>query len=133
MLPKSKEKTKVFANKKPCYDHWISAGAGKSGLSYNYIVALDNTRIDFYIDNGHADWNKRTFDFFFENRSKIEQSIGHPLIWDKLEDKRASCIRYSFDSGGLQDKDKWSELQDQMIDAMVKFEKAFQPYIQKIR
>jgi hypothetical protein len=132
MLPKSKERTKIFANKKPCYDHWIGAGAGKSGLSYNYIIALDNTRIDFYIDNGHADWNKRTFDFFFENKSKIEQSIGHPLIWDKLEDKRASCIRYSFDAGGLKDKEKWPELQDLMIEAMVRFDKAFRPYIQKI-
>jgi len=90
------------------------------------------TRVELYIDNGDGNWNKSAFDSLLKNKPKIEEAFGDSFVWERLDDKRASVIRFSMDQYGIQDKEKWPELQDQMIEAMIKFEKAFRPFIQKI-
>ena len=42
-------------------------------------------------------------------------------------------IRFHASNYGLKDEEAWPELQDQMIEAMIGFEKAFQPYIDKLK
>jgi hypothetical protein len=45
------------------------------------------------------------------------------------EDQRYSRIFYLISGYGLKDEDYWSELQDLMIEAMIRLEKAFRPFI----
>ena len=85
-----------------------------------------------YIDNGNATWNKNTFDSLIKSKLEIEETFGGSLIWDRLDDKRASVIRFFIEQYGLQEKEKWAQLQDQMIETMIKFEKIFQPLIRKM-
>lgn len=132
LLSKSKSRTQLFSTRSPGFENFLNLGAGKRGVSYNYVVANRGARVELYIDNGDKDWNKSVFDSLSKNRAKIEEAFGHPLVWERLENKRASIIRFSLNQFGLQDKDKWSELQEQMIAAMIKFDKAFRPFIQKI-
>ena len=132
LLSRSKSKTQLFAKKSPGIEHYLNIGAGKKGISYNYVIMTEGARIDLYIDNGAANWNKSAFDSLLKHKTKIEDTFGSPLLWERLEDKRASVIRFSMDQFGIQNNDKWPELQDQMIDAMIKFENAFRPFIQKI-
>ena len=91
-------------------------------------ISTKGARVELYIDNGNGDWNKSTFDKLFENKQKIEDVFEHTLVWDRLDDNRASLIRFPIDQFGLQDKENWPELQDLMIDAMIKFDKVFRPY-----
>lgn len=50
-----------------------------------------------------------------------------------LEGKRACRIRHELPDGGYKDSaGKWPEIQDRMIDAMVRFEAAFRPHIAKL-
>jgi hypothetical protein len=132
LLPRSKSKMQLFSKKAPSIEHYLGVGAGKKGITYNYIIAVDHARVELYIDNGHGDWNKSAFDSLAKNKQKIEDAFGDSFKWERLDDKRASVIRFSLTEFGLRDKDKWPELQDQMIEAMIKFEKAFGPYIKKI-
>lgn len=132
LLARSKGKTQLFFKKGPGIESYLSIGAGKKGISYVYDITTTGARVELYIDNGHGDWNKSTFDSLLKNKAKIEESFGSVLLWERLENKRASVIRFSMNEYGLQDKNQWLELQDQMIGAMIKFEKAFKPYIQKI-
>lgn len=132
LLSKSKTKTNLFSNKTASNRNFLVTGAGKIGYSYNYIIMAENARVELYIDGRDAAWNKSAFDSLLKHKTKIEDAFGASLLWERLEDKRASVIRFSMDQFGLQDNDKWPELQDQMIDAMIKFENAFRPFIQKI-
>lgn len=132
LLSRAKNKTQLHAKKSPSNEHWLSAGAGKSGISYNYIILKDGARIELYIDNGDYNFNKKAFDSLIRNKSDIESVFGDSLSWERLDDKRASLIRYPISGIGLQDEDQWPQLQDQLIESMIKFDKAFQPYIQKI-
>lgn len=132
LLSRSRNKTSLFSKKAPGIESYLSTGAGKKGIYYNYIITSKGARIQLYIDISDANWNKSTYTYLLKNKNKIEDSFGDSLIWDRLDDNRASLIRYSINQSGLQEKDKWSELQDRMVEAMVKFEKAFKPFIQKL-
>ena len=132
LLTRSKDKTDLFSRKSPGVEHYLGVSAGKRGISYNYIITTTNARVELYIDNGDGNWNKSAFDTLGANKSKIEAVFGHSPVWERLDDKRASAIRFSIDQAGLRDKDNWPELQDYMIEMMIKFEKAFQPFIREI-
>jgi len=132
LLSRSKGKTELFSKKSPGVEHYLSTGAGKRGITFGYIITTTNARVELYIDNGDGNWNKGAFDALAANKTKIEAVFGHSPVWERLDDKRASAIRYPINQAGLRDKDKWPELQDNMIETMIKFEKAFQPFIREI-
>lgn len=131
LLDKAKTKTKLHSKVSPGIENWISAGAGKSGLGFNYVVRMNDAQVELYIDRGDVERNKMVFNTFLQHKSEIEQIFGEPLDWQLLPDKRASRIRFVISSYGLLDQDHWDELQDKLIDAMIRLERAFQLVIAK--
>ena len=132
LLEKAKAKSKLHAKVSPGVENWVSAGAGKSGLGFSYVVRMDDAQVELYIDRGEAEWNKMVFNTFLQHKSEIEQIFGEPLDWQLLPDKRASRIRYLISGYGLIDQDHWDELQDKLIDAMIRLERAFSIYIHQL-
>ncbi len=133
LLERAKAKTSLHANISPSKDNWISKGAGKSGLSYNYSILMNAGRVELFIDTGDAETNKRYFDQFFAHKTSIESVFGDSLDWQRMDDKRASRVAYQITgSGGLKTPDSWPELQDRMIEAMIHLEEAFKSYIKEL-
>lgn len=129
LLEKAKAKTKLHARVKPGIENWISAGAGKSGLTYSYVVRMDNSQIELYIDRGDLDWNKQVFNSLLQHKVEIEDLFDSPLEWQLLPDKRASRIRFVISSYGLKDQEHWDELQEQLIESMIRMDEALRPFI----
>ena len=130
LLDKAKTRTKLHARISAGGHNWVSAGAGKSGLAYNYFVLQHKTGIELYIDTGNQDENESTFDRLHERKSDIETAFGDHLSWERLDTKRACRIaRYYEDGGYRDDEDRWPELQDHLISAMISFHKAISPYL----
>lgn len=132
LLELAKNKTKLFERISPSYENWISAGAGKSGLTYAFVIRMEDAQIDLYIGSGKASENKRLFDLLYQKKEKIEAAFGEPLEWQRLDNKQDCRVKYVFHGHGLKDQDNWSALQMRMVDAMIKFHQAFQPEIQSI-
>ncbi len=136
LLTKSKDKTNLFSNVSPSKYSWIATGAGKSGIAYIYEVTYKNGRVEIYLDKGKEDEdvliNKKRFDRLFKHKGEIEKEFGEKLLWEKLDDRKASRISYTFDEIGLKDEDRWDDIQDKMIDAMISLEKATKKYIGKL-
>jgi hypothetical protein len=132
LLEQAKTKTPSFANRSPTKDNWIYASAGKAGLLYSYVIRMDDAQVEFYIDRGDAETNKKIFESLFTRKEQIEATFGKPLDWQKLEEKRGCRIRYVIAGAGLLNKDKWPDLQKQMIEAMVMLQKAIQPELSNI-
>lgn len=134
LLEKAQLKTSLHENITPRYDHWISAGAGKAGISYVYLIFKDRGAVEVYFDKGKGSdkINKQRFDALFKHKKEIEKTFGKKLIWQRLDTKRASRIRYNILGIGLRNKERWPELQNKMIDAMIRLEKACAPYINKL-
>jgi len=133
LLDRAKERTSLHARISPGKEHWISAGAGKSGLAFNYIIRMNDAQVELYIDQGEAEANKCIFDQLFASKEQIEAAFGEPLEWQRLDDRRACRIRHRLTLGGLTDRDRWPETQEAMIDAMVRLENALKPQIKRLR
>lgn len=133
LIARSKQKTQILRNKVPISDKYIGVGAGKSGFAYNLAVDDHSAEVRLKIDRSDVNWNKKTFKTLLDNRIKIERDFGAPLIWDRLDNNKASLIRYKITDHGLQDKSRWPELQDKLVDAIIKFEQALNPYIKQIQ
>ncbi len=132
LLSRSKGKTTLFDKKSPGIEHYFGISGGKAGINLNYIIATNYSRVEMYIDKGNVNFNKRVFDSLFSHKEEIESLFGDALVWDRHDDKRACTIRYTLGQIGIDEKDKWPEIQDQMIDAMIRFEKAFRDAIKDI-
>jgi hypothetical protein len=136
LLERSKEKTKLFSNVSPSIYSWIGTGSGKSGLTFNYVVTYRYGQVELYIDRGKdsEEENKKIFDQLYKDKDEIEKSFpfGEKLKWQRLDDRRASRICKTFEYAGLNDKEKWEKLQDDMIDTMIEFHKAFKKHIKKL-
>jgi hypothetical protein len=133
LLDRAKERTSLHARISPGKEHWISAGAGKSGLAFNYVIRMNDAQVELYIDRGEAEANKRIFDRLFASKEQIEAAFGEPLEWQRLDDRRACRIRHRLTLGGLADRDRWPETQEAMIDAMVRLGNALKPQIKRLR
>ncbi|MCA1955132.1 MAG: DUF4268 domain-containing protein [Anaerolinea sp.] len=133
LLTKAKQKSTVFANISPSKGQWVSAGAGKSGVTWAYVVLMDHARVELYIDTLEVDKNKRYFDALLKHKNEIEASFGAPLEWQRLDQKRASRIAYLIHGhGGLPDQENWDALQDAMIDAMARLEAALKTHFARL-
>ncbi len=132
LLERAKARTQLHARIAPSTENWISASAGRSGLGYNYAIRMEDAQVELYIDRGDAEQNKQLFDAFYARKEEIEVAFGEPLEWQRLDAKRACRVRFLLLGGGLLDQHRWPDIQDRMIDAMIRLEGAFKPHIQRL-
>jgi len=135
LLERARQRTKLHTSISPTHHNWIGTGAGKSGLTFNYVARQHEAYVELYIDRGKEseEENKTIFDQLMRYKESIEAEFGGPLEWQRLEGRRACRIRKTFSVGGYLDEDKWPEVHESMVDAMVRLEKALKPYIQKLK
>lgn len=136
LLEKAKEKTNLHANVTPNIYSWVGAGAGKAGINYNYVVTNKYGKCELYFDKGKGyekpNINKIRFDNLYRHKNQIEKAFGRKLNWERLDNARASRISIKFEGVGLINKEKWDNLQDKMVDAMVRLEEVFKKYIREL-
>ncbi|HCU30503.1 MAG TPA: DUF4268 domain-containing protein [Sphaerochaeta sp.] len=136
LLERASRVSKLHAHITPGEYSWVGTSAGIRGLNFNYNVTQEECSAELYIDRGKdsEQENKLIFDQLYANREAIEQTFGGPLIWQRLEGKRASRIRYSQTCGGYRSpEDQWPEIQDSIINSMNKLEKALRPFLKQLK
>jgi hypothetical protein len=123
LLNRAKEKTPIFSTISPSKESWIATGAGKGGVTFNFLINKDWAAVELYIDHDKntGEKNKSIFDKLYS------------LDWDRLDEKRASRIRKKIELGGLKSQDKWQDIQDAMIDTMIIFERILRPKISRMQ
>ena len=134
LLETARATTKLHANISPSQTGWIGTGAGKGGLAYDYVIRRNDGHVEIYIDRGKeaGPESKAIFDTLAESRDAIEATFGESLEWQRLDARRACRIKKDIDLGGYRDEDKWAQIHDAMIDAMIRLEKALKPYIARL-
>ncbi len=123
----------LHSHLRPQVATWIAAGAGKTGLSFQYVLADQRARVELYIDTFDAEENRRLFDLLAEEREAIEKSFGGELGWHAPEGTRAKRIVWETETGGLKTPDRWPALQDELIDAMGRLAAALKPHIERMK
>jgi len=133
LLEKANSKTKLHSRTSPSKANWISTGV-RPGLWYNYWITYSSAGIELYIDKGKdaSELNRKAFQVFFSNKEKIESDFGEGLEWDCRENIRKCSIKWTLNEGGLKDEDKWSYIQDKLIDAMIRLDNALKKYFPQL-
>ena len=134
LLEHSKSKTKLFNNISASEYSWIGKGSGKRGVHYNFIVTKNESGVEIYIDRGKDadEENANIFNTLYKSKEKIETNLGRKLYWQRMEGKRACRIKIYVKGGYRDSEEEWEKTHTKLVDIMVRFEKAFKPYIQKL-
>jgi hypothetical protein len=136
LLSRPKVKATRHANITPGEYAGLWASSGIRGLSFNYVSLQDAGKVELYIDRGtgKAEENKRIFDRLHSRKAEIEGAFGGELSWERLDDKRGCRVAHTATAGGWKsDESKWPEIQDAMIDAMGRLEKALAPHLAELK
>jgi hypothetical protein len=134
LLETAKAKTKLHATISPGRYTWIGTGAGRVGITYNYVLWEHETAVELYVDRGKDSekQNKSIFDKLSAKKSQIEKVFGDSLEWERLDARRASRIRKTITLGGWKDQEQWPKATEATVDAMVRLEAALRPHIQAL-
>ncbi len=117
---------KPFNLRKATTDHWYDVAMGTSDAHIAIDLVNKDGRIvvECYISD-----NKDLFDTFSDHKEEIESALGFELIWDRLDGKKASRIKYRIDGLNFDDHSNYNELMNRTIDVAVKMRDTFKKYM----
>jgi hypothetical protein len=136
LIEQSSAITKLHAHITPGVASWIGVSTGLRGVNFNYAVWQDECGAEVYIDRGKGgeEENESIYDQLLVNKDAIESAFCGSLLWERLEGKRACRISYLCKEGGYRSpEDQWGLIQDNVIHAMDRLEKAIKPFLSKIK
>lgn len=125
--------TKLFSFVNPSKDHWLSAGAGISGLAFTFVVTKSHARIELALLTSDRDKNKRFFHQLLKNKKEIEQRFGEDLIWEELPDNKMSRIKTELQGVSLYNQSDWERMNTFFISRLPKFEAAFRGHLENLK
>jgi hypothetical protein len=134
LLDKAQEKTLLHADVPPKRGNWLIVSTGAPGLTYGYVVLKDDARVELYIDHiAGVTENKAIFDALAAEREAIEAAFGGSLDWQRRDNATISKIQKYIGVGGYADESKWETVQEALIEAMIRLDKALRPYLSKMQ
>jgi len=109
--------------------NWFGFASGRAGATFNWVYARDMLRVELYIDTDERPVNLAIFETLYRDRESIEQVIGTPLEWGRLEERRAKRVAvYAPSAVALAGpEDQLQRQKDWAVETMIKFVKAFRP------
>ncbi len=133
LIERSRARTDLLTNKSTSSDHWLSTGLGRSGFFLSLSLTQAEHQVECFIRlSGGAKPSKAAFRALQFQREKIESDFGGQLDWNELPN-RLGCRIYIRPPGGWKTPEaQWPALQDEMIDAMVRLERALRQPIAEL-
>ncbi len=120
------DRGKPFNVRKATTDHWydVALGTSEAHVSINLVNKESVVCIDLYIND-----NKELFDSLYSKKDIIENDLGFKLIWDRLDNGKASRIKYKIKGLNYDNHSNYDELMNKVIDTAIKMRDTFKKYI----
>ena len=117
---------KPFGIRKATTKHYyhVAIGNSEAFVSIELVNKSENVVVELYIPN-----NKELFDSLYEQYEEIENDLGFSLTWDRLDEKKASRIKYYIYGLNLFDHSNYDQLMNLIIDVAIKMRDVFSKYI----
>jgi hypothetical protein len=96
-------------------------------------VRQRDAAVQVIIEGADADMNLEIFEQLEAQRAEIEADFGGPLVWERMDGRKKCAVGVTLPTGGYRDEDRKAEVQDTMIETMIRLERAFRPRIQSLR
>ncbi len=110
---------KPFNVRKASTDHYydIAIGTSEAHITITLVNKNNTIGIEVYIND-----NKELYDKLFISREEIHNDLGFEMIWQRLDNKKASRIRHYIDGLCFDDHSNYSQLMAEIIRLTVKIE-----------
>jgi uncharacterized protein with ParB-like and HNH nuclease domain len=125
--------TNLFSKVSPSKSYWLSTGAGISGLAYSLVITKSCSRIEIIISTSSKELNKKYFHRLLKDKNEIESRFGSALEWGELPDHKMSYVYSQLDGVSLTEPQDWDRINAFFVETLPKFEKAFEPAVQKLK
>lgn len=114
---------------KPSRDHWYSFGIGtiRAHTAALLITRDNNIAVELTMNAEDA---KDVFHELYEQKDAIEKSVGEPLDWREMPDKKASRIVIFKPADGYKEE-TWPEQFAWLREKLETFDKVFRPLLAK--
>ena len=120
------QRGKPFNKRKATPDHWYSVAIGSSlcHIDIDLINKEHRIRVGVWIPD-----NKELYDYFFENKDKIEEDAKMQYAWDRLDGKKASVVCTYIQGLDFNKRENYSELMNKIVDRVIDMRRVFTPYL----
>lgn len=120
------QRGKPFNKRKATTDHWYSVAIGSSQchISIDLVNREHKIRVGIWIDD-----NKDIYDNFFKHKDEIETKVGSPMVWLRLDDKKASIVCIYIDDLDFNNQSNYNKLMNAIIDKVIILKRAFTPFL----
>ena len=117
---------KPFNIRKATTDHWydVALGTSEAHISINLVNKSSYVVIDVYIND-----NKELFDKLMDKKDIIESELGFKLVWVRLDNGKASRIKYRIKGLNFDDHSNYEELMKEIIDKVIIMRSVFKKYM----
>lgn len=125
LLERAKVRSRLHSGVSAGTDTWLSAGSGRSGIHYTYVLRQHDTDVELRIEGPNEVENHAIFNALFQHRGEVERDFGDVLEWNLVQGRKKCSIVKNLSAGGYRtDQAAWPEIQERMIEAMVRLEEA---------
>jgi len=128
---KAKNKTSNNAHLAPVKRNWIIVKSKVNGFSFKCTIRDHNALVDLLIPKSDHPRAESIFDKIRNEVGNIENELGNNINWHFSIDDKIRQIGFIISGLGLVDDDQWDDIQDYMIDAILKIEKLIQSFTNK--
>lgn len=116
---------------------WVKSSwyfsAGRSGFVFGWAFdSKGRFRTNLYIDTNDADKNLRAFDWLHSQKKEIEIQARTKLLWDRLDEHRASRILIERDGTITDSPERLAEIKEWAVESMIAMVDTFRPLIPKV-
>lgn len=123
---------RLYDNISPGKDHWLAAGSGLAGMSFNLIFGKNEIRVEFSMQRSQAEANQLVFDRLLVQKEQIETAFAAELDWLPLPGRKACRIQFAKPVDGY-NKDHWPEMIKWLVEHMTRLDHALHTHLEKIR
>ncbi len=120
------ENGKPFNIRKPTTDHWydVALGTSEAHVSITLVNKDGNIVVDVYIND-----NKDLFDELYKYKDEIEEKLGFSMTWERINDKKASRIKFFIPGLDFDRQDNYPMLMQEIIDKVIVIRDVFRGYL----
>lgn len=101
----------------------------KYGTNFNRNSKVS---VEIYIDCGDKAQNEAIFDALQSRQATIEAALGHPLTWERIDNKRACRIAVYRDGDIDADSETLASIRAWTVDELLKFKQVFPGHIREV-
>lgn len=134
LIERSQQSTNLLANRSPVANNWLEFPAGRTGFRWSLRLKPDACNVECLISiQKDRDKSMAAFQDLLARREEIEKGVGNPIEWDPYEKGIVKIVYKPLSKGWSHDESSWPELQDEMIEILVRFTAALGPAIESLK